>query len=1113
MEGGSTVGAPRLIGRAQELARLEQLLVRACEGRGSVAFIGGPAGMGKSHLAQAVADQARDLGFWVFSGHCQEAEGRVPYAPLVDILESALRTFPDPARFVQLAGPSAAAVAKLLPRLQPYVSPTEAAPHLPPEQERELTVHLLAELVEPTAQLSPVCVVIEDLQWADDATLRLVHRLAERIVRLPVLILGTFRDNELATDHPLGRLLDELRRQRLAETLTLRPFQPAETEELLLTLAEGQPLDPATAATLHAHTDGNPFFAAEVYRHLRDTRALDGGRLRDAQAIDIPMSVKLAVGRRLDRLAFDTLTVLSAAAVAGRGWTAGLLAAVTGFELVRVIAALDEAEAAAVLAPDRSAPEPVPAFAHELVRQTVLSRLSISARQRLHLAVAEALERLYPGLAELTPHLAHHYFSAGDLAPARKRVWFLLEAGRHALSVAAYPEAMRHFERGLLLGAGAGETGSLYFGLGLAQGAAGHWDAAVHSWERALVDGGDSLQATDAGRIAATAAQQLAWEGRWLDSLALANRGLRVVTDADPALRARLLAMAGVVQSLAGNAPAAAALVAEAHELAAGLVDDSLHGFLGFADCVRHFCYLEHREAVAAGLRAAELLRRANELWELAGLYPFVHWSLVLLGRFDEAERLAALADPLCRHLDHAIALGLVDRGRSQVEFLPRGSIEPALAASKEVLGRLQQRHSSFLLADQLEWVGVLEFWRGDWDAALERFQAAAAVEPPGTLGGDWSLIPLIRAYRGERAEALRLLESRWQQVPVNVERPSRAEYRVLWAAAETLHVCGDAARAGSLYPAVRRSLESGQLFTFYTQRSLALVAALTAFDAGELDAARAHFEEALRIADELPIAVERAEVRRFYADALTTAWPQEAPLAAALREEAAAIYSQLGMARHQALVAAPAAPTSISAEPVRPRAVRLRREADLWVLERDGRQVHLSRGPGFDLLAELLRRPGDQVHVLDLLSVLDARPRPTSAAQVRALDLHEPSYAGVAPDPQAVAAYRGRLVELAGEIRQAEADHDTARTAEMKAEFDFIAGVVQNALGLGGRERPVGSNQERARTRVTKAISRALEKIEQVDAPLGEHLRRCVSTGTYCSYSPDPLTPVDWLA
>jgi hypothetical protein len=219
-------------------------------------------------------------------------------------------------------------------------------------------------------------------------------------------------------------------------------------------------------------------------------------------------------------------------------------------------------------------------------------------------------------------------------------------------------------------------------------------------------------------------------------------------------------------------------------------------------------------------------------------------------------------------------------------------------------------------------------------------------------------------------------------------------------------------------------------------------------------------------------------------------------------------------MPRHLDLARAALARVGAAPELVGPETWRLLRSDRDWVLERAGRRHELPGGPGIELLAELLRHPGTPIHVLDLLAVVDGAPqRSVAAREVDRLGLgREAGALDSGPDDRAVADYRRRLEELAADIREAEAANDPVRTGTLKAEFDFIAQDLERSFGLGGRRRPVSSAQERARTRVAKAIARALRRIEEVDSELGRHLRQSVSTGTTCEYSPDPLLPVRWI-
>ncbi len=185
------------------------------------------------------------------------------------------------------------------------------------------------------------------------------------------------------------------------------------------------------------------------------------------------------------------------------------------------------------------------------------------------------------------------------------------------------------------------------------------------------------------------------------------------------------------------------------------------------------------------------------------------------------------------------------------------------------------------------------------------------------------------------------------------------------------------------------------------------------------------------------------------------------------------------------------------------------RREGEYWSIAYEGGAFRLKDSKGLRYLARLLAEPGREIHALDLV----AGERGTGDAARTAEPGLTPSRGDAAEilDVQAKAEYRRRLDDLEDELEEARAFGDTERAARAEAERDFLVRELAAAIGLGGRDRRMGSPSERARVSVTRAIRSALARIQEHSPALGEHLERTIRTGTYCSYAPDPRASIDW--
>jgi tetratricopeptide (TPR) repeat protein len=187
------------------------------------------------------------------------------------------------------------------------------------------------------------------------------------------------------------------------------------------------------------------------------------------------------------------------------------------------------------------------------------------------------------------------------------------------------------------------------------------------------------------------------------------------------------------------------------------------------------------------------------------------------------------------------------------------------------------------------------------------------------------------------------------------------------------------------------------------------------------------------------------------------------------------------------------------------------RREGEYWSVVFEGQTVRLRDVRGIRYLARLLANPGREFHVVDLVGVEQGGPADTTHVTEPGWRFRDAGDAGEMLDTRAKEAYRRRLTEIEDDLEEARASGDASRVAQAEAERDFLARELSRAVGLGGRERRVGSAAERARAGVTRAVRQAMGRIRAQHPPLSAHLERAIRTGTYCAYLPDPRVPVAW--
>jgi predicted ATPase len=444
------------VGREAERSVLRRMLERVLGGVGRVAMIGGVLGVGKTRIAAEFAAEASARGFFTLIGGCYDRDNALPFNPFVEMLESAMAQSTSPNAFLAALGDDAGEMARLMPQLRRLFPQIPPPLELSPEQSRRILFNAVLELLGRTAASGPLLLLFEDLHWADEGTLSLLNHIARSISNIPVLLLGTFRDNEIDSAAPLARTLDELLRIHMLERISLRGLPQTAVAEMIRALSGREPPH-EVVNFIYSGTDGNPLFVEELFRHL-----VERGKLIDASGefrrdlnfaeIDVPQSLRLVIGRRLARLSNEARKILGPAAVLGRSFTFELLEASTNIDADSLLDYVEEVEKAGLIYSTLGYPEATFQFSHELIRSAVLSELSAPRRQRLHLNVVSGIERVHANaLEDQAANLAHHLWQAGRAADPDKTVQFLALAAQQALKQSAYDGALRYFQNALEL--------------------------------------------------------------------------------------------------------------------------------------------------------------------------------------------------------------------------------------------------------------------------------------------------------------------------------------------------------------------------------------------------------------------------------------------------------------------------------------------------------------------------------------------------------------------------------------------------------------------------------------------------------------------------------------
>ncbi len=441
------------VGRQREMAELTVALNDALAGNGRLVMLVGEPGIGKTRTAQELTREAEARGAKVLWGRCYEGLGAPPLWPWLQVIREYIQqATPDQLRSEM--GPGAADIAGIVPELGTKLPGLEPPPTQEPDQARFRLFNSIATFFKNSAATCPLTLVLDDLHWSDRSSLLLLEFMAGQLEGCRLLVVGCYRDVELSRQHPLGDSLAQLVREPVFRRYALEGLSLEETRRIVNEVAGALP-SPSIVEAIHAHTEGNPFFLAEVIRLLWERGELRQSDTRGPPQLGIPAGVREVIGRRLNRLSEHCNQILSSASVAGREFDfpllRELLPQLTEDQMLRGI---DEALWAGLIGESGEGRERYQ-FSHALVQQTLLEELSASRRARLHAQIAQCLEARYgPDVSEQAAELAYHFGEAlsilEDGVGTEKLVRYSQLAGERALASNAYEDAVAYFERGLV---------------------------------------------------------------------------------------------------------------------------------------------------------------------------------------------------------------------------------------------------------------------------------------------------------------------------------------------------------------------------------------------------------------------------------------------------------------------------------------------------------------------------------------------------------------------------------------------------------------------------------------------------------------------------------------
>ena len=484
-----------LVDRTEEMNVLKEAVYRAVHGEGGLVFIHGEAGIGKTRLVRELGAYSRSRGVQVLYGRCPalfRMDGVPPYVLWKEVIKDYLEAC-NPEQLFRVVGYYPAEVAKLVPEISQKLRAIPQSFAISPEQEQNRLFEAVSQFVTNISRETPLLVVLDDLQWTDPSSLLLLHYLARGVQKTPLLLLGAYRSTDIDAKHPLSPVLTELNRERLPQSIQLKRMSLSDVSEMIKNILEQEDVPAEFCTLVYEKTKGNPFFAEEVVKSLKEEEVIfrDGNRweFKNVSKIEFPETVKSVLKTRFSRLDDECQNVLTLASFVGNDFTLEAMCALTGIEENKLLELMDRMLKTGLIKEREVRGEGICSFADILVRDVVYEEVSLLKRKKLHGTVGCALEKVYAKkIDEHLGELASHFLEGGD---KEKALDYFLKAADKAAKIYANSEASSYFQSALkLLEEKEGELqkkGHVLERLGDIKNLVGEYDASTKYWNEALL--------------------------------------------------------------------------------------------------------------------------------------------------------------------------------------------------------------------------------------------------------------------------------------------------------------------------------------------------------------------------------------------------------------------------------------------------------------------------------------------------------------------------------------------------------------------------------------------------------------------------------------------------
>lgn len=438
-----------LVGRNKEIGYLREKVVNSEDGKGQIVLIEGEAGIGKSRLIRQFARSLRAGDYNIIIGDCSNSTTMIPYHPFREGLSHCFEA-KDPRMlrcFKELDEPFRRELIKFIPSFVRFVD-EKGAPPGESSIDRFLLYQSILNLLVSFSKNLPVIFILDDIHWADEASLNLIVYLARQTENEKIMICTCFREEE-APNSNFYHMIQSMSRESRVKHIKLGRLNEDSISRMIDVIFESHVLPDEFKLWVHQETEGNPFYAEEIIKSLLEehkiVRTETGVAVGDYMKFGLPHSIKELILRRVLRLNANEQRILGYASVIGHEFTSDLVAKLLEEDESYVLDILDKARKAFIIKEMIEDQEEKYSFYHNKIRETIYLEMGFIKRKKLHLRLAELIEKLYPdNLHDFIEILSFHYSKAQAY---EKAYHYSLRAADKAIAIQSFQQGIIYLEK------------------------------------------------------------------------------------------------------------------------------------------------------------------------------------------------------------------------------------------------------------------------------------------------------------------------------------------------------------------------------------------------------------------------------------------------------------------------------------------------------------------------------------------------------------------------------------------------------------------------------------------------------------------------------------------